>query len=201
MHLGWDAGVTYVLAAPSSCEPACASGPALLSSRPCSPRARRQGRGSWPRPRAVALRGSHRGFAVAVVGALPLAAGCLRLHARRLPQMLARLSVLKLERRGCGSPNADGGTCVAVGPPAPRRGDAAGRAACSCLAPRPWLRCLGGTRRTDGLKEIKQLVLLCDGLTGDLGAEREEDEELRFLFCICFLALDGVLYGQNHRQA
>lgn len=82
---------------PQSCEAACASGPALLSFGHCSLCAHQLRCSPRLCPHAVALCGSHHGFAVAVVGALPLAAGCLRLHGRHLPQMPARLLVLKLE--------------------------------------------------------------------------------------------------------
>lgn len=101
-HLGQHAGLRWMLAVPaaSSCDPACASGPALCSSCRCSPCARRLRCRSRLCPHAVTLGGSHQGFAV--VGALPLAAGCLHLHGRRLPQMPARLLVLKLERRVVG---------------------------------------------------------------------------------------------------
>lgn len=101
-HLGQHAGLRWVLAVPaaSSCDPARASGPALCSSCRCSPCARRLRCRSRLCPHAVTLGGSHQGFAV--VGALPLAAGCLHLHGRRLPQMPARLLVLKLEWRAVG---------------------------------------------------------------------------------------------------
>lgn len=50
-----------------------------------------------------------------------------------------------------------------------------------CLSPHSGLCCLGDTQHTHGLNEIKQFVPLCDRLTGSLGAEWEEDEELNFL--------------------
>lgn len=216
MHLGWHVGMTWVLAvpAPSSCEPACASGPALLSSCHCSPCACQLRCSSRLCPRAVALCGSHQGFAIAVVGALPLPAGCLRLHGRRPPQMLARLLVLKLEwwvvgprtpmaarasPWGCPLPAA---AMLRAGLPAARESRSAGRAQPgSCLAPRPWLCCRGGTWHADGLNKVKQFVLLCNRLTGNLGAKREEDGELHFLFYICaFLALMVSFMGKNTDQ-
>lgn len=93
----------------------------------------------------------------------------------------------KIRAAPCGSPKADGGASIAVGLHAPHCSSATGRAACSlegpgsCLSPHPGLCCLSDTQHTGSLNEIKPSVPLCNRLTGSLGTEREEDEELNFL--------------------
>lgn len=200
-HLGQHAGLRWVLAVPaaSSCDPARASGPALCSSCQCSPCARRPRCRSRLCPHAVTLGGSHQGFAV--VGALPLAAGCLHLHGRRLPQMPARLLVLKLERRVVGSPKADGGTPIAVGLRAPHCSSATGRAACSlegpgsCLSPHPGLCCLSDTRHTGALDEIKPSVPLCN-THWQFGGQERRGQRVKFSFC-SFLSLVMSFMGKT----
>lgn len=194
--------MTWVLAvpAPSCCQPACASGPVLLSSYHCSPCSRQQRCSSQLCPRAVALCGSHQGFAVAVVGALPLPAGCLCLHSRHLPQMLGRL--LKLEHWVVGPQTPMAARASPWGCPLPAtamlRAGLPAAWQSRALAPCPCLCCLGSTRHSNGLNEIKQFVLLCNRLTVNLGAKRDEDKELLFLFHICaFLPLVVSFMGKN----
>lgn len=168
VHLRWHRGTTWVLPAPSSCHLACASGPALPFSCHCSPCARQLRCSSRLCPQAVALGGSHQGFAASVVEALPLAAGCQRRRGRRPPQMLARLSVLKLERRVAGPPapvaaRARRWSCVLpaaavlrAGLPAAPGSPCAGRA-----QPAPWLGCGGGTRHAEALNGMEQRLCSC----------------------------------------
>lgn len=46
--------------------------------------------------------------------------------------------------------------------------------------------------------ERSSLMLLCNRLAGR--AKRDEDRGTFAGLCLCFLALDGVLCGQKHRQ-
>lgn len=52
----------------------------------------------------------------------------------------------------------------------------------------------------DGPNEVNLFVPLCNRLTGNLEAKREEDRVISSVLYLCFLALDGALYGENHTK-
>lgn len=111
----------------------------------------------------------------------------------------------KIRALGCGSPNADGGTCIAVGLPAPRHSNAAGRAACSLAEPRSRPVPLPLLPRQHPAQQWPQrnktVCAPVQQTDRQFGGQEGRGQRVTFsVSYLCFLALGGVLHGQKQRQ-